>query len=394
LREVSPATDPRHARTELLADLRQRRPEIEESIRVRVYAIADPSEAADPEYADGLRAAVGAALEYGFAGIEAEAERIPPVPPTLLAQARIAARNAVSLDTVLRRYVGGYALLGDYLIEAAGAEGVGGSALKRLLRTQAALFDRLTAAVSEEYGREEQGLPDSIERRRAERVQRLLDGELLDTSELGYALDAHHLGAIAAGPGAGPALRALAAALDRRLLLVHPGERSVWAWLGGRRGIDREQLERVLARDWPAKVSLALGAPGQGLAAWRLTHRQAQAALPIAVRSPEAYVHYADVALLASALCDEVLSASLEDVYLAPLAEERDGGAALRETLLAYFAAGRHASAAAASLGISRQTVNSRLRVAEERVGRSVDSCAAEIETALRLERLSTRQPL
>jgi hypothetical protein len=310
----------------------------------------------------------------------------------LLAQARIAARNAVSLDTVLRRYFGGYALLGDFLIEAAQEEGIGGAALKGLLRAQAALFDRLIAAVSEEYCREDRGGVDTVGRRRAERVKRLLAGELPGTFDLGYDLDGHHLGAIAAGPGAEAALGELARALDRRLLLVCPGERSVWAWLGGRGPVDRQRLDRFLDKDWPVKVPLALGAPGRGFPAWRLTHRQAQAALPIALRGPKTCVHYSDVALLASALCDEVLATSLEEAYLAPLAEERDGGAALRETLLAYFTAGRHASATAAALGISRQTVNSRLRVAEGRIGRPVDTCAAEIETALRLDRLSIRR--
>ncbi len=58
----------------------------------------------------------------------------------------------------------------------------------------------------------------------------------------------------------------------------------------------------------------------------------------------------------------------------------------LRQTLRAYFAAERNASSTAAALGVSRQTVINRLRVVEERLGRSLGSCAVEVEAALRLE--------
>jgi DNA-binding PucR family transcriptional regulator len=88
---------------------------------------------------------------------------------------------------------------------------------------------------------------------------------------------------------------------------------------------------------------------------------------------------------------DEVLASSLRTIYLDPLAEERDGGAALRETLTAYFAAHHHVSATAASLGIARQTVSNRLRTIEERIGRSIDAHAAEMKIALGLATLPVR---
>jgi DNA-binding PucR family transcriptional regulator len=72
-----------------------------------------------------------------------------------------------------------------------------------------------------------------------------------------------------------------------------------------------------------------------------------------------------------------------------PLAEERDGGETLRETLRAYFATGHNASSAAAALGVRRHTVASRLRAIEERLKRTLSSCAAALELALRLEELN-----
>jgi hypothetical protein len=379
-------------RRDLTARLRERRAEIEQAALTRVRSVSDSAEGSekpDPEYADGLRAAVTAALDYGIEAIERSEERPAPIPTVLLSQARLAARHGVKLETVLRRYLAGYTLLGDFLIEESARGGpLDGASLKRLLRVQAALLDRLIAAVSEEYAREVQTRPGSAEQRLAQRVERLLEGQRLDTSELAYDFEAVHQGAVAEGPGAAAALRGLALAIDRRLLLIPRGEDGVWAWLGGRGALDREELKCLLRSALPPAVSLALGEPGQGLGGWRLSHRQARAALPIALRSPEPFVSYADVALLASMLQDDLLVTSLREIYLAPLSGERDGGESLRRTLSAYFACERNSASAAATLRVTRQTVNNRLRATEERIGRPLRACASELEAALCLDEL------
>jgi hypothetical protein len=375
------------ARATVHGRLQARRAEIERTVFTRVYALADPGEATDPEYAEGLRAAVPAALAYGLAAIERGAECAPPVPVALLAQARVAARSGVSLDTVLRRYFAGYTLLGDFLIGAA-EKALSGAALQGLLRTQASLFDRVIAAVTEEYGREAASRVGNSEQRRAERVEKLLAGELLDATGLAYELDAHHLGAIASGPGAVEGILELARPLDRRLLLVPRGEEAVWAWLGGRRPLDSAEIKRLASAEWLGGVSMAIGEPAQGLDGWRLTHQQAGAALPIALRGPESIVRYRDVALLASMLQDDLLASSLRKLYLAPFSGERDGGAVLRETLRAYLAAERNVSSAAAALKVKRHTVTNRLRTIEDRLECSLSGHTAEIDAALRLEDL------
>jgi hypothetical protein len=376
------------ARAALSARLAARRPEIEQAVLTRVYAVTGPNESQDPEYIEGLRAASSAALDYAFTVIERGEERAPAPPPALLAQARLAARNGIGLDTVLRRYSAGYVLLTDFLVEEVEQSGLRASDLQRLMRSEAAL-DRLLAAVGEEYTREASKRPSTSEQRHAERIERLLAGEQLDTSGLGYDFEGHHLGAIAKGPGAEEALRGLAATLDRRLLSVRREDGVVWAWLGSRRAFEIEELQRHLSATWPAQCALAIGEPGNGLPAWRLTHHQARAALPIALRSPEPLVRYADVALLAAILKDDLLATSLRRFYLWPLEAERDGGEAARETLRAYFAAGRNVSSAAAMLGVNRNTVASRLRAIEEAIGRPLAAYGPEIEAALRLADLS-----
>jgi hypothetical protein len=370
--------------------LRGRREEIERAVLARVHAVSNPTDANDPEYILGLRTAVSAAIDYWLAVLDNGPEADSKVPPALLSQARYAVRVGVNLDTVLRRYFAGYTLLGDFVLQEADA--VGGldrDEVQQLSRAQAILFDRLVVAVVAEYRSETDQRVRSVEHARAEWVSRLLAGDLVDASDLGYELSGRwHLGAIGSGPGARAAIRKLAAELDRQLLLVDGGEGSAWAWLGGTSRLLAADALCVASAAWPAEVSLAFGEAGEGVAGWRLTHRQAKAALPVALRGLPGPVRYADVALLASALSDEVLAGSLRETYLAPLQGERDGGAALRQTLRAYFAAGRNVSSAAAALGLSRQTVKKRLSLTEERVGVSLDDCTAEIETALRLQDL------
>jgi PucR C-terminal helix-turn-helix domain/GGDEF-like domain len=387
---VSVADSLDRARAQLHERMQARRPEMAQAILARVYGVSDTSRVADPEYVEGLRAAVSAALDYGLAGIGRGVEGAPAIPVALLAQARMAARTEISLDTVLRRYFAGYAVLGDFLLEeAAQGDLMRGAALKSLLRTQAALLDRLVAAVSSEYVREAESRLRSSEERRAERVRRLLAGELLDASELDYDLSAHHIGLIAAGKGAEEAIHDIASSFDRRLLLVRHSEETIWAWLGGRRRLDPSELDRLSARAWPAQVRLAIGEASRGLPGWRLTHQQALAALPVAVRGPKSLVRYADVALQASMLRDDLLTASLHQLYLVPLSGERDGGADLRETLRAYLAAERNVSSTAAALGVSRRTVGNRLRAVEDRIGRPLGTVLTDIEAALRLDELA-----
>jgi PucR C-terminal helix-turn-helix domain/GGDEF-like domain len=266
--------------------------------------------------------------------------------------------------------------------------------LQRLGRAQAGLFDRIVDAVADQYNREAEGGAPTSEQRRAKCVESLLAGEFADTRQLAYDLDAWHLGLVAFGQGVEESIRALGAGLDRRVLLVSRGDRSAWGWLGGSRMLAPEQLAGVFEARWSQGIALAVGESAKGLEGWRFTHRQASAAAPIARSAPGKVTPYADVGLLASMLQDEVLVRSLTDRFLVPLAGERDGGAELRRTLRAYFAAGRNASSAAAALGVSRGTVANRLRTIDDHLGWTLDACGAEIEAALRLHDLSESRSL
>lgn len=316
------------SRAALQARLQARLPEIEETILTRAHAVASPSSGEDAEYLEGLRAAVSAAVRYCLLGIERGEERAGPLPAPMVSQARQAARNRVGLETVLRRYFAGYTVLGDFLVQEARAASVPvePSTLHRAQKEFAVLFDRIVASVSVEYRQEAEQSLRPREERTTMRVKRLLAGEPLDTSEFDYDFDAHHLGLIATGSGAQELLRELASRLDSRLLLVQGDERTIWAWLGARQSPDPAALCDLPSTSWPQQTSLVVGEPAQGLCGWRLTHRQAKAALSVALRRPQRLTRFADVALLAAILRDDELREFFTETYLAPLGAERDGG--------------------------------------------------------------------
>jgi hypothetical protein len=377
----------KEVRSVLASRLCERLPELQGAIATRVYAISDPHDVADSAYLEGLNAALAAAVEHRLAVLEVAERRAPAVPSVLLAQARLDARDGVSLDTVLRRYFAGNAIFGDFLVEEAERAEVPNSILRRLLGAQATLGDRLLAAVSAEYAREAKARPSSASERQRECVKGLLAGKLVDHSELGYDLGAHHLALVVKGDGSSEVMRVLAGRLDRRLLAVCREEEPIWAcWLGGRGPLEAEQALRALGEISLDRVVVTVGEPGEGLSGWRLSHRQAKAALPIAERRGQAVLRYADVALLASILADDLAATSLHRLYLEPLERARDGGKVGQETLRAYFAAERNVSSTAAALGVDRRTVTNRIRAVEDLLGRPLKEIAMELETALRLD--------
>lgn len=374
-------------RVGLVERLRARREEIAQSLITRVWAVSDPREVGEPDYVRGLREAVAVALDYGLAAI-AERARAEPVPGVLVEQARAAARNGVSLDTILRRYVAGHTLLCDYvLVEVERDPSLDDDDLRRALRGQSAQLDRLLTVVTEAYESEVANRQATSEGRRCEQVRRLLAGDLVDATGLDYELEDWHLGVVAGGSCAARAVADLAALLDRRSLVVLASADIAWGWLGGPEPAYFDQVRECSASllERCDGIAVAVGRPAAGLDGLRSTHRQARAAFPIAFQTKSRLVSYSDVALVATAWEDEVLARSLSQLFLAPLATERDGGASLLKTLRAYLATGRNVVSAAARLGISRQTVASRLRAIEDKLGRPLETCGPEAETALRL---------
>lgn len=374
-------------RVELVARLRDRLSEIEDAIFGRARTLAAREGEEDPEYVAGLRAAVSEGLDYALAHIEKGEDWTGPIPSAAAAQARRSARAGVRLDTVLRRYAAGDRLLGDFIMDE--ADRFPSQALRKVLRAHGPQVDRLMATVATEYMDEVARMKRSPTQRLAERVQRLIAGEsIADMSSLEYAFDAWHLGLIVKGTTAEACVRALAAGLDSRVLVVPRGNGIVWAWLGSRQALCVPDVDRLLTDDLAGDATLAVGEPRSGIDGWRLTHREAQAAQEVMLRKPQRLTRARDVILLAAVLRDDALAKSLVETYLAPLEGHGDSGAVLRETLRAYFSAGLNAATAAAALAVDRHTVQRRLRKVEEALGRLLPDCGAELVVALSLDEL------
>jgi hypothetical protein len=366
--------------------LRARRAEIEEAILTRVFAIPDPSASLDPDYAEGLRAAVTVALDYGLSAISADAKPLPAPPPRLLSQARLSARSGVSLDIVLRRYVSGHALLVDFLV--IDGEGLSSKALKAPLRSLAKLLDVLLVAVAEEYGRELERWLSSSQRQETETVEGLLAGEPLDAAGLDYDVAAHHLAAVARGPRVADVISELAAPLDCRLLLIERGDGVVWAWLGSRAPIGPAELDLQgggvgTCRRKPPLPSVSRPEDSEG--GDSVTSRQEQRSrsrCALRIASP------AMPTLPCSPPCSR--TSSWADRCERSISSRSSANATAvrwrRETLRAYFATERNVSSAAALLGVNRHTVANRLRAIEGLIGLSLKACAVEVDAALRLE--------
>ncbi|HEV3071963.1 MAG TPA: helix-turn-helix domain-containing protein [Solirubrobacteraceae bacterium] len=280
-----------------------------------------------------------------------------------------------------------YSLLGELVVQEVERNDLLDqlAVLRDVLKRQTQLLDRLSESVANAYMTELGATEHSPETRRAELVRRLLAGIPVDSIELDYNIDAEHIGLIASGIAAAHTVRTLAARLDCQLLSVARGD-IVWAWLGGNLRLANADIERRLTSEELVGVSLALGEPAQGLTGWRLTHKQAQAALRIAVRRPQNFTWHADVALEAFAMQDETIARSFIDFYLSPLDGRRCSGAVLRAALREYFAAGRNATAASAALNVSRRTLRNYMAILEETLGPLLDTRQAELELALRLD--------
>ncbi|HET6570030.1 MAG TPA: helix-turn-helix domain-containing protein [Solirubrobacterales bacterium] len=370
----------------LASGIRKRLPELQRAVRARACAISDPLEVADPAYPQSLDGAIEAAIDYRIKVLEAPDRHAPGIAPALLVQARLDARDGVPVDISLRRYVAGNALFTDFLVEEAEKADVPIAILRRLLGAHATMGDSLLAAVSAEHAREVEMRIGSIAEQRRECVKRILAGELVDHSRLGYDLDAFHLALMVKGERARELLGRLATALDRHLLAVKREEEPIWAgWLGGQRPLDVDRVISAALDIAPDHVFLTVGEPGEGPSGWRLSHLQAKAALPIAERREQSVLSYSDVTVLASIARDDLLEASLRQLYLAPLEQARDGGETARKTLRAYLDAERNLSSTAAALGVDRRTVRNRISTIEQLLGRPLRGSLADLEIALQL---------
>ena len=220
-------------------------------------------------------------------------------------------------------------------------------------------------------------------------ITAFLKGEPVDLCDLAYPLeDAWHVGVVVSGYNASAGLAGIAS--DTRayeVLSVPVSEDMAWAWLGSAQR-STVQDESGLLTTATAGTTIAVGEPRKGIEGWRLTHEEAQAALPVALRRDRGLTRYADVLVEAALLKDKHLADLLREIYLAPLDDVLRRPSLVRDTLRTYFAADQNVKVTAARLGVNRRTVWYRLDKIEKRLGYPPGTRRVELEIALRLAEL------
>ena len=267
----------------------------------------------------------------------------------------------------------------------------------RIAGVTASYIDKVSEEVLAAYESEKEDWLRNLTAARAARIRSLLAGERVDVDAagavLGYRLRQQHVGVVAwsAERARGGTLARLEhatadvaarAGCDGRPLFVPQDESSAWAWLplGSQNGFAAE------AAGADAGIRFAFGTPAPGVPGFRRTHRQALSAQAVALaagRAAPAVTGFGDVAPLAMMAGSMDLLRAWVIETLGALAADDEQTARLRGTLRAFLAENGSYKATAERLTLHKNTVQYRVRKAEEALGRPVGEDRLRVELAL-----------
>jgi len=376
-------------RLEIGRRLRAGMPEIDEAIFRELRASVPDAVGDDPEYESGLFGAVRDAVDHCIAVIEGGGEGALPLPVATIDQARRAARLGVGVETVVHRVA-----LGERMVHAFAtreADDLPARELNLVFDSLGPAIDRLVHGLTEAHQQERERLESGPDGRRLDVIERLLAGEQpgqMDEACLHYSLCGWHVSLIGTGTGVEDSLRHLAETLGCSLLLFNCSPVMASGWLGGgQRRVDFADIRRQPAIHRRVDGAFVVGEPGEGLDGWRRTYGQAKLALLSGRLRSARLTRAADVLPEAMLSKDRARARLLVSTYLSVLDNQRKNGELARETLRAYFANDRNASATACALGVARGTVENRMREVEKAIGKPLyHEHLTRLELALRLE--------
>src|ERR1700722_13660679 len=353
--------------------------------------------------ASSVHSNVGTCLQIMQHQIDLSAVRAPAAS---LEYARRRAQRGTPLTALLRAYRLGHTCFSDWL-------------LKELAR-QADDAQLLTAAklgmskiVAGDVSQTPQGSVGGHTRARgnwlrtrsaarAARIRDLLSGARINVTAteatLGYRLRQYHVGLVCWADGAAAAddvtrlehaIRPVAgdAGCPGEPVFLPRDESSAWAWLplGIRDTFDAAASAVGVEGD----IHFAFGDAAKGTTGFRLTHQQAIAAQAVALAagSPPTAVAFSEVAPVAMMLGSSDLLRAWVLSTLGGLATDDEQHARLRDTLLTFLQLRGSYKATAERLTVHKNTVQYRLRRAEESLGRPVGANQDDVELALRASR-------
>ena len=326
-------------------------------------------------------------------------------PAAAVEYARRQAQRGTPLTALLRSYRLGHACFSDWLLrelarQAADAQMITAATLD-MSKIVAGYIDQTSEEIVAAYTRERENWLRNRSAARAARIRGLLSGERIEVraaeATLGYRLRQYHVGVVCwTGDAAASAdnitrldraIREVAghAACSGDPLLLPRDESSAWAWLP--LGIrDRFDSAAASTAGVDGDIRFAFGDAEKGTPGFRVTHQQAVAAQAVALaagsHAPRAVV-FGEVAPVAMMLGSADLLRAWVLSTLAGLAADDEHHARLRDTLLVFLQAGGSYKTTAEQLMLHKNTVQYRIRKAQESLGRPVGDSRQDVELAL-----------
>jgi len=329
-------------------------------------------------------------------------------PASAVEYARRLAQRGTPLTMLLRAYRLGHACFSDWLLtelalltELKGRAGDAATitaTVQSMARLIAGYIDQVSEEMVTAYTQEREDWLRNRSAARAARIRDLLSGARIDVSAteatLGYRLRQYHVAVVCwadDAASAGDESIRLKRAIGRvaaqtgfggdPVFLSRDGS-SAWAWLP--LGI-RDRFDGA-ASDADAGIHFAFGDAAKGIAGFRLTHQQAIAAQAVALAGgcPPRVVTYSEVAPVAMMLGSTNLLRAWVLGTLAGLATDDEHHARLRDTLLVFLHTGGSYKTTAERLVLHKNTVQYRIRKAEESLGQPVGENRHDVELALR----------
>jgi PucR C-terminal helix-turn-helix domain/GGDEF-like domain len=330
-------------------------------------------------------------------------------PAAALEYARRQAQRGTSLPALIRSYRLGHTCFSEWLFAELPRQtsdpGLITAATLSMTGIVAGYVDQTSEEIVAAYTSEREHWLRKRSAARSARVRALLSGEQVSIGAtevtLGYRLRQYHVGLVCWADET-------AAAVDTITRLEHaishvaekiagPGEplflprdeSSAWAWLP--LGIrDRFDTAGAATADVDADLHFAFGDAARGVAGFRLTHQQARAAQSVALAaggaSPQ-LVTFNEVAPVAMMLGSPDLLRAWVLATLGGLAADDEQQARLRDTLLVFLQSGGSYKTTAERLTLHKNTVQYRIRKAEESLGRPASQHRQDVELALQASR-------
>ena len=244
--------------------------------------------------------------------------------------------------------------------------------------------------LSAEYLHERERWVRGAEALRRETISAILAEQPIETDSaspiLGYDLRRHHIGLVLWAqptpedpqviPRLERAATAAAAHLEASRPLMLPVDGStMWAWTGRDAEPVRGLIDSLAAAPNADSVSIAVGAPGQGVTGFRRTHRDALDTARVALvsrRRPGTVMAFHSVELAALFAGDPERTRRFVHEQLGALGRDDDESARLRATLMIYLEENGSRVSTAKRIGVHPNTVANRIRTCRELLERDL----------------------